>query len=324
MDSVVHIKKKGGLDSIVINKGQKIRPEIYYQRYKDRSGDGVPMGEYKEGMILDAKHYLAPFWDGNRKQWRWSAGPQKLGELIKKLGLKYEKNHPESGKVIPVGNPEERLKDFYDPIFRHSHFYGKRFLQDSKGVLYSTDIVDEFLNYCYEGSNQVENGKLKSKYSEEAKYVMTSPKGETKKKAVLALKDVNAKELLGVLYHNEPKVRALCTIMDLPAYRDTIDAEAAWLLLDEASSNTGKSSKYGGKTVQEAFIEYAKMPDEDLEVAGRLVAALKRGFIRKYTDYYVFDGEKIHYKSLNSLMNHFKDPKNQEPYIKLLEMLEHI
>jgi hypothetical protein len=324
-NQIVQIRKKGGLDHIQVDKAGRIRPEIYYQQYKDPDGDGIPQGVYREGMILDAKHFISPHWDDMKKRWPWGSTNEKLVELISKMKLKYGDDHKRAGEIIKPGDAEDRLTNFYDDVFRHKEFYGTKYLQDSRGSFNFRDPKEEFLHYCYKGSTftvDKSEDKLVSKYAAGAKYELVSPKAESKRKVKSALKDVESKKFIGMLYSDDAKIRAICEAMDLANYRPRVDTEAAWLLLDEVSQNTTKTSKYGGKTQQEMFLECCNMKDEELALLQKVVLAKKRGHLRKWTNYFTFDGDKIHVKDHNGLVRYFKDPKNQEQLIKLIDLLE--
>lgn len=322
---IIAIRKRGGLDHIQVDKGgHKVRPEIYYQKFKDFGSDGVPQGEYREGMILDAKHFLAPIWDDSRKQWPWGGTEEELAVLIEKMKLKYEGDHPQVGRFIKPDNVADRIKDFNDPVFRHSSFYGKYYMQDSRGKFDLSDPKQKFMYLLYKGSNQAvdrSENKIISKYVSGASYELISPKSESRKKVKGALKEIEAKKFIGELYGDEAKIRAICEAMDLAAYRPEVDVEAAWLMLDEESQDTRKSTRYG-KTHQDMFLELAQMEDGDLDLYAKVTRARKRGHIRKWQEYFTFDGEKIHVQTTPKLVDYFKNPEHQEMLIKLTHLLE--
>lgn len=327
MSQVIQIRKKGGLDKIQVDKsGNKIKPELYWQRYKDRDGNGIPMGEYKEGTILDAKQFMAPNWDVRKKRWDWGGDSKRFVFLVDKMKLKYEEGHPSEGQFIKASKtPEEHFTDFYDPIFRHSSFYGKQFMQDSRGSFDFTDPKQEFMYWIYKGNAGTEDkhdNKLYSKFAPGLRYEMISPAQESKEKVQSTLRSVDAMKELGKLYGDDTKIRAICEAMDLVTYRENVDTESAWLMLSEASENTESSSRYNGKTYQEMFLECTTMPDGDLQLLRNIVIGNKRGHIRKWSDYYTFDGEKIHVKNNVQLVKYFGDPKNQETLVKLMHLLD--
>jgi len=327
LSQVIQIRKKGGLDSIQIDKaGHRIKPDLYYQKYKDPNSDGIPMGEYREGMILDAKQFMAPHWNPRKKRWDWGGDGKRLAFLIDKIKLKYENGHPAEGQFIKPGKDmEDHLTDFYDPVFRHSSFYGIQYMQDSRGKFDFADPRQEFMYWIYkghEGTQDRSETKVTSKYSPGIRYELISPAQESKEKVKSTLREVEAKKFVGVLYGDDSKIRAICEAMDLPTYRESVDTESAWLMLSDASENTERVSRYNGKTHQDMFLECCKMPNEDLDLLRKVIVANKRGHMRKWTDYYTFDGDKIHVKNNVQLVAYFKDPKNQETLIKLMHLLD--
>lgn len=327
---IVQIRKKGGLGGIIKDKnGGSLKPMLYNSATRNRDMEGDLEGEYRGKTILDTKHFIAPMWSDLKKQWSFAGNLQDLIRLIDRMKLRYPKNHPNEGDVIKPKGEEEvnRLTNRNDDVFNHPAFYGKYYMENGRISLDMNNPIHEFLYLCYKGDNSVQDkssDKLVSKYvAAGAKYELVSPKNESQKAKKNADKEVEAIQLLASMGANEEKMRTIAVIMQLPQYSSTTDVSGLFVLLkDMAAQNTNISSKYR-KSYQDRFIELAKMPDEDLNVNGQVMAAKNKGILRKRKDYYLFNGERIEgIANDNQLMAYFRNPARQEEYLKLIDLLD--
>jgi hypothetical protein len=327
--NIVQLRKKGGIENIVKDKnGGKLRPMLYNTGTKDITVDGNLEGDYRGKTILDTRHFLSPMWNDMKKQWSFSGNEQDLVRLIDKMKLRYPKNHPDEGKIITATvDVHDRLTNRMDDVFNHPAFYGKYFMENGRIALDLGDPKQEFMYLCYKGDSSVQDlssDKVVSKYfSAGSKYELISPKKENQRARKHADREVLAITLLGAMGSNEEKMRSIALIMGLPQYSSATDSAGLFILLkDRAVQNTSISAKYG-KSYQERFIELSEMSDEDLNVNGQVMHAKKKGIIRKRKDHYLFNGDRIDgVVSDIQLTQYFKDPKRQEEYIKLLDLLD--
>lgn len=327
--NIVQIRKKGGIDTIAKSKnGGTIQPLLYSTDVKNHEVDGTPEGVYRGKTILDTKHFISPMWSDIKKQWSFDGSEQDLVRLINRMKLRYPKHHPKAGQVIKPGEqPAERLTNRQDDVFNHPSFYGKYFMENGRISLDLGNPTQEFLYLCYKGDTSVQDkssDKMVSKYfSAGAKYELVSPKKENQRAKADADKEVKAITLLAAMNNDEEKMRTIAIIMQLPQYSRTTDINGLFVLLkDAAAQNTAMSSKYK-KSYQDRFIELAELPDEDLNVHGQVMTAKNRGLLRKRKDYYLFNGERLEGLANDTqLIAFFKSPKNQEEYIKLIDLLD--
>ncbi len=130
--------------------------------------------------------------------------------------------------------------------------------------------------------------------------------------------------MLSALNGDEAKMRAICETMDIPGYSKNTDATGLFVLLkDMAAQNTNPSSKYGGRTYQDRFIEVASLKTEELDTTRNVIRAKREGIIRVRPGFFFLKDDKIDgdFNDLK-LIEYFKDPKNQNKYSTLLELLE--
>lgn len=328
---VVQIRKKGGLDKIVKNKsGSTINPMLFRSKTKNRNEEGEIEGDYRGRSLLDTKHFISPIWSDLKKAWSFEGSPQDLTRLIEAMRLRYPKNHPQEGQFIK-GNAEEdsaRLINRKDPVFNHKDLYGKYYMEFGRVSLDLSKPDQEFLYRCYRGSEVTDSREAGdapvSKYiSAGTKYQIVSPRNETKKAKVNADKEVKAITLLAAMDKHEERMRAVARIMELPQYAESTDASGVFVLLkDMAAQNVNMSSKYG-KTYQDRFIELAELADEDLNITDQVWLGKTKGILRKRTGHYLFNGEKLDGLDTDiQLVNYFRNPKNTEQYLKLVNLLE--
>lgn len=327
---IVQIRKKGGLDSIVKEKNSKskITPMLYHSKSRNPKEDGDLEGEYKGKTILDTKHFISPYWSDLKKRWSFHGSGQKLSELIDKMKLRYPQNHNQAGQIIKASeNDAERLTNRFDDVFTHPDMYGKYFMQNGRVSLNLSDPRQEFLYLCFKGDPSVDD-----KASDEpvnkfiqagSKYELVSPKKENQTKKRDTSRKVRAYGLLGAMENDEERMRAICTIMSLPQYSKSTDVSGLYVLLgDMAVENETFVAKFN-KTYQDRFIELAEMNDEDLNLNGKVFEARNRGLLRKRKGHYLLNGEKIDGVDDDiQLVKYFQNPKNQEHYLKLLDLLE--
>lgn len=326
--NIVQIRKKGGLDKIVKEKNTNstVHPMLY--RSKDKTKEGTLEGDYKGKTLLDTKHFISPMWDDLKKRWAFDGSAPDLSRLIDKMKLRYPKKHPKSGQMVKASDIDSnRLTNIQDDVFNHPDLYGKYFMENGRISLNLSDPRQEFLYLCYRGSSSVEDrgsDKVISKYVQAgSKYELVSPRKEAQAKKRDADKDVTAIKLLAAMDQDEDRMRAVATIMDLPQYAPTTDAAGLFVLLkDMAAENRSFSSKYN-KTYQDRFIELASLSDDDLNVSSQVILGKNKGILRKRPGFYLFNGEKV--DGIDNdlhLINYFRNPKNQEDYLKLVHLLE--
>lgn len=326
--NIVQIRKKGGLHTIAKTKnGGKLHPMLYHTKTKDPKEDGIPEGDYRGGQILDTKHFLSPHWSDLKKQWAFSGSAEDLARLIKAMKLKYPKNHQREGSYIePGANVADRLIDRQDIVFNHPEFYGKYFMENGRASLNLSDPRQEFLHRCYKGDTATEDGTQKGPKNKfiaaGTKYKIVSPKRENVLAKQDADKEVKAIMLLAGMNNDEDRMRSVARIMDLPQYSDATDLNGVFLLLKEnAAQNAEISSKYK-KSYQDRFIELSEMSDADLAINDQVIRARKKGILRKRNGYYLFNGERVEgLETDNQLVNYFRNPANQEDYLKLDDLL---
>lgn len=327
---IVQIRKKGGLDKIIKERNSKasIKPMLYNSKTKNINEEGTLEGDYKGKTILDTKHFIAPMWNDLKKRWSFAGSPQKLTELINKMKLRYPKNHPQAGQLIKGSETDgERLINRQDDVFNHPDFYGRFFMENGRVSLDISDPRQEFLYLGYKGDTSVEDKssdqKVSKYFSAGAKYELISPKQETLSRKRDADKDVKAIKLLAAMDQDEDRMRAICVVMALPQYSPTTDGNGLFVLLkDMAAENKSFSGRYN-KTYQERFIELAEMENDDLSINSKVISAKNKGILRKRKGFYLFNGDRI--EGLDNdlqLMRYFSDVKNQEDYLKLVDLLE--
>ena len=327
---IIQVKKKGGLQSIKTDHGY-IKPVIFQQDSKDRNTDGEPMGEYKGGQLPTGKYFLAPTWNRLKRQWSWGGTTQDLKTCIKGMRLRYERGHDQKGQLIDVskesdGDLKSRISHLGDVVFNHTSLYGREFISGGATTLNLEDPYIKFLHFCMLGDHTVDRrGITKSKYVQAGtKLELVSIKEENIAKATDADLEVEAIMRLGAMKRDENKMRAVAEIMDLRNVNSATDINGLFILLkDLACQNTATKQAYNGKTHQQRFIEVTDMPDEELAIARRVMQAKKRGYIRQFSDHASFKGEKLEgIKNELQLMEFFKDPINNDIYIKLIDLFE--
>jgi len=332
---IVQLRKKHGLTDIMKSKnGEKLRPILFSTKTKDPREEGVSQGEYKGKTLLNTKEFLTPTWDMLKKRWAFAGNNQDLVRLVKEMGLKYQPGHERAGQTIkpfPTEGPDaaqeiSRLTDFHDPVFRNPELYKKVFMTNGKVDFNTNDAMEEFLLLGYKDNSfthDKSSDKIVSPYiAAGTKYELVSPRKETQVKRKDADKEVKAIQLLASMSANEPKMRSIATIMGLPHYSNTTDTNGLFLLLkDTAAQNSAKSSKYG-MSFQDRFIELAEMTDSDINVQGKIIEAKNRAFIRKKTDHYLFNGERIEVKTEAQLISYFLDGEHQDKFLELEELLD--
>ena len=244
------------------------------------------------------------------------------------MKLKYPHNHELSGKTIKGSTSDaERLGDIADPVFANPALYGKYYMENARVSLDLSDPRQEFLYRCYKGDSQTDDkssDEAVSKYiAAGTKYEIVSPRKENVKAKQSADKEIEAIKLLAAMDSNEQKLRAIAVIMALPQYAPSTDVSGIFLLLkDTAAQNIMFSPKYG-KSYQDRFIELAQLSDDDLNINFQVASAKNKGFLRKRQGFYLFNGEKIDgIDSDLQLVNFFRNPKNQEEYMKLINLLD--
>lgn len=323
-NKIVQIRKRGGLSKIAVDKGgSELQVRLYHQDHKDPNAQGTLLGEYKGKTILDTKQFISPIWSDLKKQWSWGGSVEDLARIIKAMKLR----NADGVVITPGQNVADRLIHRQDEVFNHKDLYARYFMENGRISLNLSDPLQEFLYYCYKGDHLVkdnaESGPVSKFMSAGTKFELVSPKAESQKKKVDAKKEVLAIGYLAKLDGNEDKIRAICEIMDLPGYGPGTDINGAWLLLkDVAAQNTAVSSKYG-KSYQDRFIELCEMKDEDLNIHHQVVEGKNKGIIRRKRGYYLFNGERLEgLTSDTMLMNYFRDPKNQEAYLQLDDLLK--
>lgn len=329
---IVQIRKKGGLDRIAIKKnGQKIQPMLFKSKTKSQKEEGELQGQYKGKTILDTRHFLAPMWDDMTNQWSWGGTHQDLSRLIKAMKLRYPKGNKMEGQIISnQENDADRLTNRNDEVFTHPDFYGKYFMESGRVGL---DIgggnpKQEFMFLCYKGNSQTEDKSsdklINSFIAAGTRYEIVSPNKETKMKKDSSDKEFQARMLLKAMDGDDPKMRAIATIMSIPGYSPRTEPDGLYLLLEElAAKNTEASKKFGGRTYQDRFIELASLPDGDLKVVKEVIDAKSFGILRARTGHYLFNGEVLdHIDNDIQLISFFKDGKNQDRYLELLDLLK--
>lgn len=327
---IVQIRKKGGLGNIIKDNKSKARltPMLYSSKSKNKEEEGSLEGEYKGRSILDTKHFVSPMWNDLSNSWSFSGTHLDLSRLINDMKLRYPKNHEKSGQLIKSSESDvNRLTNRSDEVFNHPDFYGKYYMESGRISLDLSRPKQEFLYLCYKGDSSVQDkssDKPVSKYvAAGAKYELVSPKKENQSKKRIADKDIKAIKLLASMDNDEDKMRAVCKIMQLPQYSPTSDLAGVFVLLkDMAAENKTFSSKYD-KSYQDRFIELCSLSDEDLSIQSDIIEAKNKGILRRRKGFYLFNGEKLEgLLDDKHLISYFTDPKNQEEYLKLNDLLQ--
>lgn len=326
---IVQIRKKGGINKIMKDKnGSTITPTLYKTKTKNRNEEGVSEGDYRGKSLLDTKHFISPIWNDLKKQWSFNGASEDLARLITKMKLRYPKSHTKAGQIIQPGDSvADRLTNMEDEVFTHQDLYGTYFMENSRISLNISDPKQEFLYRCYQSDHWTDDRsseKPTSKFiASGSKYEIISPKKENVQAKKNADKEIQAITLLAGMNGNEDKMRAIARIMGLPQYSDSTDVAGVFVLLkDSAAQNNNMSAKYR-KTYQDRFIELAEMADEDLNINSQVLAGKSKGFLRRRQGFYLFNGERIEgIDTDGQLVNYFRDPKNQDKYLELLDLLE--
>lgn len=332
---IVQIRKKGGLDKLMKSKnGQTLNPMLFKTNSKDPRVEGRLEGEYKGRTIIDTKHFLSPMWNDMKKRWSFAGTTEDLVRLVRLMKLKYPKGHKMAGMLIQPLSKEDspsgedyRLSNRTDEVFNNSELYGKYYMENGRIGLDLNDPKQEFIFLCYKGDTSVDDrsgDKPKSSFMQAGtKYEIISPKREAQKQKGVVNKKLKAGGILASMENDEPKMRAIAVIMQLPGYSKSTDANGVFVLLnDNAVENTKHSSKFN-KTFQERFIELGELPDEDLNITLQIINAKLSGIIRQRNGSYNFNGETL--PNLDNdvqLVNFFRSPANQDKYIQLLDLIE--
>ncbi len=325
----VIIKKKGlGLNSIT-SEGGNITPRLFDQDTKDRGSNGVPRGEYKGHTLPGSRQYLSPKWNDLKRQWCWGGTPEDLAEMIKKLRLKYPKNHPFSGQFISNDKTAavDRLRDYNDDFFNHVGLYGKVFMEDGKVALDDeSTTMHKFLYLCYLGDHNVDkrDKDANSFLSAGADLEMLSPQAIVVEKAGAVDRDLDAMSLLNAMKTNEDRMRAIAEIMKLAGYSSSTETNGVLILLkDQAALNRETNRRFGkNQTYQDRFINLANLSDADLSIERTILLGKNKGKIRAGKNY-IFQGEKLEGVHNDiSLIKYFRNPDNQEKYLDLIDLLE--
>lgn len=327
---LVQIRKKGGLDHIIKSKdGSRLQPMFYTASSQDRTKDGNLQGNWKGKTIIDTKHILSPMWDIDNSQWHWGGTNEDLAELVKKMKLTYPKGHPRAGQLIENLQVEsDRLHNMSDDVFVHPDFYGKYAMMDGRLALDLNLPKDKFMYFCHKGSLLVEDKSSDKPMSNAVKagirYEITSPRKESQNKRKNLDKANDARLLLKNIGGDEEKMRSIALVMSLPGYSNKTEVDALYILLnDMAVENITPTPKYGGKTYQDRFTELANLTDEELKVTTDIIQAKKDGILRAKQGYYLFNGRNLdHIESDIQLIAYFRDPRNQDQYLELLELKE--
>lgn len=325
---IVQIRKKGGLNKILKTKqGGTINPVLYKSKSKNRNEEGTIEGDYRGRTILDTKHFISPIWDDLKKQWSFKGTDQDIARLIKGMKLRYPSGHKREGDLIEADNVAARLVNIKDEVFCHPDLYGRYYMENGRVSLNLSDPAQEFLFRCYQGNSVTDDkstdGPVNKFIAAGTKYEIVSPRKENQKAKKDADKEIKAITLLAAMGNNEERMRAVARIMQLPQYNESTDSAGLFVLLkDMAAQNDSQSAKYR-KTYQDRFIELSEMTDDELNVISNVIRGDRGGWLRKRQGYYLFNGEKLDgLDNQQQLIRFFQDPKNQDRYVELLDLLD--
>jgi len=326
---LIRIEKIKGLNKIKINEqGSLLAPNLFGAKSKTDE-QGRLIGPYKGVTFFHAKEFLAPHWDDVKNQWFWGGTHQELVRLIKEMELKYERG-PKEGQIIEPNeeNPERHLKDFNDPVFRHISLYGQSYMDEGIVNLRQNDAIQRFLTLCYKANTHVDDSDNDSQISPYIRagqrYKMISPKTQAERDKREVFDEVDAVVLFDKIKTNETKLRAIAEIMEISGYGDSTEFDGLVRLFYQYAVKGDKPiHKYGGASPRGRFMALAKMKDSDLNITHQVYKGKRRGFLRLGKGFTMFRDKKIDGVTTElQLVNYFLDPKNDEDYRDLLDLLE--
>lgn len=328
---ITQLRRKKGLGNIVYSKsGDTLNIKLFSQEVKDRDKEGVLQGDYNGTTFPGAREWLSPVWIKIKNEWAWGGDSNDLIDLIKKMRLRYPKDHERAGQfILPGEKVEERLTYIADEVFTHPDLYGTYFLLDGKINLNHDDPKAKFLMLCQKGNKNLVQDKSSDKPENKylaagAKYELVSPKAQQKKRKEEVDKDVKALMLLAGLRGDENRLRATAEILEVPGYGEDTDADGIFIMLnDTIVTNKDTARKYGGKITQNRFIEVAEMTNEELDVCQNVMKAIRIGVIRKREKYILTNGAKIDgLADTLGILNYYLNIVNQKAYEDLLDAID--
>lgn len=319
-------RKKRGIQTIRRDEsGRTIDPKIFHQEHKNPEQDGLFVKDYKSKMLPGSRQYFSPVYDG-RKGWSWKAPEGELTRLIKLMKLTYPDWHHKAGNIIEPEDEPTHIHRFDDPVFRNPEFYGKYFMEDGVRAWDPKDPHHQFMIYCLKGNVKVEDStsdKVRSKAALAGTDLeLVSPSNENKATVSQIKGRMAATKLLEAMEGDEERQRAICTIMRLRSYSPNTDAPTVFTIVAQAAFNEEPQSRLDGKSEQARFIELANLPTDELLINAKIMEGKARGYIRRQKDYYDFQGTRIDAKTDAQMIAYFRDPKNQDEYIRLEELLK--
>ena len=322
----VIIKKLGGLSTIKSIKGN---PREYGQDVVDRDSDGEYIGEYKEPSLPKSRQGLAPIWNDLKDQYCWGGTREDLDVIVDKVRLTFPKGHRKEGELIKPSDVD--ITNIADPFFTDSKWYNSKYLEGGRVMLNRDLAEDEFFYLIYKGNHLVVD-KTKNQnavFTKGSRYEIINPKVVKARKAESAKETVDA--LIALSNMEFEKRNLIAEIMDLRTYSiDDVDPDSLFIALkDEAAENNEISSRYGGKTGRERFMELVETENGDLNIMAEIMRAKRLGILRNRGSHWQFNSGNTQLNDRldgitneTQLINFFRKVDNQDYYIELSKQLE--
>lgn len=325
---IAQLRRRGGLQE-KIRKVGGTTPRQYLSASKDRSEDGVPVGEYKIGQLIGTKQFLSPSRHVRTGRWCWGGTAVELNQLIEKMKLRYE-DGPKKGEIISIDHSpaEDRLTNPQDPVFNHSSFYNTHYIENDRVDFDQDNPRHRFMWLCQIGTpGTIDRSEQKriSKYERgNIRLEAVAPKQEAMSKKERVKNVARATALLEHLEKDQDRMHMVALAMTLPTYSPKHAPDQVYMAIwsEVIEGNQKPRSKYNNRTIQSRFIELAEMDAEELSIAANVMLAKNKQIIVRRKTGYLLNGNMIpDIKTDYHLTKYFLDPENQDEYVELADTL---
>ena len=322
---LVTVKGLRTLSKLTTGSGGRLRPAIYEQTVVNPNADGNFVENFEDRPFLRSKRHLTPVWNTLGHAWFFDGTPEALGVLINRMQLRYPKEHERKGQVISNehANPEDRLRDRYDPVFNHRKFFTEFSLNEGRMTLDPNEPSHEFMSLCLSADKNVANkSKAGRKNYGNPAFELNTVGAINKSKKDDVEEMARAMELLTKMKDDLDRMVGVMDIMKVPGYNPKVtELNGAYMLLfAQCVQNSEMVSRFG-TTWRKRFIQVAEMSHSDFVFERTVRRGIMKGHLRERGGYYSLLGERLDLTSERELFEFFKNPANSSKFIELEDKL---